>query len=359
MTTSVIGRCLPVLIGSLPVDTHDEAVSIIFEHTPDIPLWAQLPRNPKELMIPQFLPGMPGVVKENETVFVDIGSPAYENEILSFYEDYVSVTEGGLPLDGTRFAMTDDTARGFFSFIDHVKSLPSLPVAVKGQITGPISFTLGIADREKRAIFYDEQARDAAIKLLAMKATWQAKAMGCFGKPVIVFLDEPALASFGTSETISMTADDVLNCLKEVVDAVHAAGALAGIHVCANTDWSLVLDAGVDIVNFDAYGYFDRFILFPERIRSFIRNGGVIAWGIVPTSDGETIDRESVDSLVAKWRDQIGAVSGLGIETEQIVDQSLITPSCGTGSLSPEHARRVLQLTRDVSQTIRRDAGLV
>jgi hypothetical protein len=52
-----------------------------------------------------------------------------------------------------------------------------------------------------------------------------------------------------------------------VVDAIHTDGGLAGIHVCANTDWSLVLESGADIVNFDAYAYFDRFILYGDPIR--------------------------------------------------------------------------------------------
>jgi hypothetical protein len=61
---------------------------------------------------------------------------------------------------------------------------------------------------------------------------------------------------------------------QEVVDAIHADGGLAGIHVCANTDWSLVLESGADIVNFDAYAYFDRFILYGEsQIRDFLAAG--------------------------------------------------------------------------------------
>ena len=33
-------------------------------------------------------------------------------------------------------------------------------------------------------------------------------------------------------------------------------GGLVGVHVCANTDWSLVLDSSADIVSFDAYALF-------------------------------------------------------------------------------------------------------
>ena len=35
--------CLPVLIGSLPLQDHSEGVKLVFEYTPEIPLWVQLP----------------------------------------------------------------------------------------------------------------------------------------------------------------------------------------------------------------------------------------------------------------------------------------------------------------------------
>jgi hypothetical protein len=129
---------------------------------------------------------------------------------------------------------------------------------VKGQVTGPITFCTGVKDQDGRAIFYNEGLRDAAVKLLALNARWQIRTLSGPQRPVIVFIDEPALAGFGSSEMISISKEEILACLTEVVDAIHADGGLAGIHVCANTDWSLVLESGADIVNFDAYAYFDR-----------------------------------------------------------------------------------------------------
>ena len=43
-----------------------------------------------------------------------------------------------------------------------------------------------------------------------------------------------------------------------------------------------------------------------------------------------------------------------GIVPEQILSQSFVTPSCGTGSLDIDSARQVLELTRDVSERIRK-----
>ncbi len=136
-----------------------------------------------------------------------------------------------------------------------------------------------------------------------------------------------------------------------MAEAVHAEGGLAGIHVCANTEWDLIIDTAVDILNFDAYSYFDRFILYEKAVRRFIEEGRVIAWGIVPTSDAVAAETEA--SLIARWEAQAEQVEALGFDRERILSQSLITPSCGTGSLSREHALRVLELTRAVSKRLR------
>ena len=325
---------LPVLIGSLPVDDHAAASRLVFEHTPSIPLWAQLPVYPQERMVPQFAPGMPGLAFRAGTPFVDTSAERFEGELLEFYEEHMAVAEGRLEMDLSRFAFTPETARGFFVFMDRVGELAVPPVAVKGQVTGPITFCTGIADEERRAIFYNDQVRDAAVKLLAMKAGWQTRRLGSLGTTVIVFVDEPALAGFGSSEHIGMSREAVSACFEEVVAAVHSEGGLAGVHVCANTDWSLVLDSSVDIVNFDAYAYFDRFILYEPALRSFLESGRYLAWGIVPTQNVEDIDRESADSLVARWEAAAARIIALGFDRATLLAQSLITPSCGTGSLS-------------------------
>ena len=179
----------------------------------------------------------------------------------------MAVTEGEMDLEDSRFTLTTATARGFFTLLDRIKTYNDSPAALKGQITGPITFGLGVTDQNDKAIFYNEQVRDAAVKLLALKARWQVRMLSKFKLPAIVFLDEPALAGFGSSAFISMSREEVAACLNEVIDAVHDEGGLAGIHVCANSDWSVILDSRTDIVSFDAYSYFDKLILYPAHLK--------------------------------------------------------------------------------------------
>lgn len=344
---------LPVLIGSLPMDDHREAIELVLKYTPRIPLWVQLPVHKEEGMIAQFLPGLPGLAIKKDKAFIDTNSENFDDDLLKFYEDYMAVVEEKTDILCSRFALNADTANGFFELMKQIETLPDVPVAVKGQITGPITFCTGINDQNGRAVFYDEQIRDAAIKLIATKARWQVRQLSRFGCPVIIFFDEPALAGFGSSAFISISHDDVVKCFEEVIEAVHLEKGIAGIHVCANADWSLVLESSANIVSFDAYSFFDRFILYPAQIKKFIESGGILAWGIVPTLRVDDIEKETIDSLVDKWKDRARKVELLGIDKSKILAQSLITPSCGTGFLSLDHATRVLSLTRGVSDRLR------
>lgn len=152
MTAVFQANGFATLIGSLPLADHDEATELILEYMPEIPLWAQLPVNREEGMMAQFTPGLPGICREQDTLLVNSSGEAYDNELLQFYEDYLAVAEGHIKLDDSRFALKEDTARGFFTFLKRMETPAVPPLAVKGQMTGPFTFCTGIVDQDKRAI---------------------------------------------------------------------------------------------------------------------------------------------------------------------------------------------------------------
>jgi hypothetical protein len=106
-------------------------------------------------------------------------------------------------------------------------------------------------DENKRAMYYNEEFRDIIVKSIAMKSRWQIQQFKPFADNIICFLDEPILSAFGSSTYVSVKREDVVSILAEVIEAVRAEGAIPGIHCCGNTEWSILIDAGVDIVNFD------------------------------------------------------------------------------------------------------------
>ncbi len=51
------GHCRPCLIGSLPLTDYAQAARLVWEYTPEIPLWVQLPKMPGESITRQFAAG--------------------------------------------------------------------------------------------------------------------------------------------------------------------------------------------------------------------------------------------------------------------------------------------------------------
>ena len=190
-----------------------------------------------------------------------------------------------------------------------------------------------------------------------MKARWQIQKFKPYADNVICFIDEPILSAFGSSTYVSIQHDDVTSKLAEVIDAVHAEGAFAGIHCCGNTEWSLLVDAGVDIVNFDAFEFGETIALYPDHMKThLLERKNALAWGVVPTSTA--IREQSVESLVAQFEkvsDHLA--SKLGIDKKIIVEQAFITPSCGTGSMDVADAERVFKLLGETSQALKAKYG--
>ncbi len=348
-------NALPLLIGSLPMTDHTAALKLVFDHTPDIPLWVQLPLYKEEGMISQFLTGLPGFAGGTEKNLLDTSKPGFDNEMVSFFEDYLALADSGEDLSSSRFALSGSRGKGFFEFLRQVDKKGGPFIALKGQVTGPITFGTAVKDENDKDIFYHDQLRDAAIKKLAMNARWQAKEFSKRGALPIIFLDEPALAGFGTSAYITISKADVTLCIEEISREIHSERGLTGVHVCANTEWDMLLGSDIDIISFDAFSYFDKFILYPEMIRSFLNQGKILAWGIVPTAKPELVSAQNTPGLTRLLHDQMDELSQkTGIDKKTILSQTFVTPSCGTGSLDLESAKKVLRLTREVSEAFRK-----
>ena len=352
-TTHFKGDCLPCLIGSLPHTDYALAARLVWEHTPEIPLWVQLPKVPGESITHQFAAGMPGLAEEGGRAFIDTAEPRFDENLLNFYEEALALEGAAVGLDRSRFAMAPGSARGFFELIAQAERRTPPPLALKGQIIGPVTFGTSLCDRHGKAIFYDPQLRDAAVRLLALRARWQVRQLSALGRPVLLFIDDPAVTGFGSSIYIGLGREEICQALGAVIDAVHLEGGLVGVHVCANTDWTLILDSAADILSFDAYAYFDQFVIYRDAIKRFADRGGLIAWGLVPTLSPADLERETADSLFAQWRSKSDQVGRLGIDRKRLIAQSLITPACGMGTLGVDLALKALRLTRELADRIR------
>jgi len=251
------------------------------------------------------------------------------------------------------FATTEDYSKGLYAFLNLIekdKAYISSAKYLKGQITGPISFGLTVTDQNNKSIFYIDEMRDVIVKGLVMKAKWQIRELKNYFPQVILFVDEPYLVSLG-SAFVSLEKQEVIQYLNEVICGIHDEGAIAGIHCCGNTDWSVLMETDVDILSFDTYGYLDTLSLYTKELARFLERGSVLAWGIVPTSDKAL--QEDDRSLADRLTKGIKILVQKGLDEEKLLGTSLITPSCGTGTLPVELAERIIELTKGVSSLLK------
>ncbi|MBN2333251.1 MAG: methionine synthase [Deltaproteobacteria bacterium] len=339
-------------IGSLPHQQVSAASDLIVATLPEAPFWPQLPNlNYRENMYAQYAEQFPGMVvdAQGKRIFVDAGRDDFSSQLEVFYDlilhDRVS-----------SFAISKEYAAGLWEVPFRLQAeQETLQLAmIKGQVTGPISFGLTVATTDKKPIIYDDTLADVLVKHLVMKTRWQEQFLQQLfpGLPVMMFFDEPYMVSFGTA-FCSLGRETVVEMLETVFAAVDG---LSGVHCCGNTDWSLLLQTSVDVLNFDAYEFADHLFLYREDLHRFLDRGGCLAWGIVPTS--EAILKESAASLLQRFATQLEELEKAGFSRRKILEQSFITPSCGCGSLPLPWAETIFRMTGELSRHVRRTYGL-
>jgi methionine synthase II (cobalamin-independent) len=292
-------------------------------------------------MYVQYSEGFPGVVAENNSIRVE-SSKDYTKALENLYAAY-------LENDASKFPVSKDYAAGLYAFLD----LPKMsPRAVKGHVTGPLSWGLTVADENKKAILYHDVLGDAVPKLLKLKAAWQENQIKKISKNTITFVDEPIMASYGSVVASGPFSkpEKIVEMLNEVFDGI---GGLKGIHCCGNTDWPVLLKTKLDILNFDAYNYAQSLGLYPEEIKKFIARGGCIAWGIVPNNT-EPVKKETVSSLKDRLEEAMAPFTRNGLPFKEIIKHSLLTPSCSLASLTDDGAEQALKLLTDLSAEMRK-----
>lgn len=328
-------------IGSLPHVDPAAAVSAVLAALPECPFWPQLPKlGPQEGMTLQYAANFPGLRHDKGSLFIDTGDEG-RAELVAFFEQVL----GG---DEAAFGLPEERSKGFPAFLAALDAGSGASAKyLKCHVTGPVTLASALKDAKGREITFDAEFCEAVSMLLAANARWQMERLARYGKPLIVFIDEPVMEVYGSAYS-PLDEATVRGLWQPLLEAVLEAGALSGIHVCGNTDWSLLFDSGADIVNFDAYHFLDRLTLYPKEAKRFLEEGGVLAWGVVPTS--EKAEGESAEGLLERIEEGMRRFEEGGIPRELLVERALITPSCGMGGLDEPLTARILGLLAETSR---------
>jgi len=342
---------LPIAIGSLPHQDAESAIDLIFKYMPKIPFWPQLPNiDKREGMVSQFMEMFPVPHKADGDIFFGASDvyPLPEERLEIFYEKVTNDDIG-------YFKISEKYSKGLYAFKKRLKDKPELLKNIefiKCQITGPFTIGASVKNESGSPYLNDPVFMQAFIEGLKMKALWQIEFFKEFNKPVIMFIDEPYLSAFGSAYT-PINKDDVVNGLRELSAGIKASGAVTGVHCCGNTEWSIFTEvSGIDIINFDAYSFRDRFVLYADSLVGFLKRGGFICWGLVPTE--EYSDNMTLDLLINKMEQGIEVLVRKGIDPDLLYKHMLLSPSCGLGSLDIGKSEKILKILAAISKILRK-----
>ncbi len=344
-------------IGSMPFSDVGHAIDVSLSKL-DCPIWPQLSFfGLKEQMEIQYSEGIPRAVIDEVKGRMSFDTTGdYSDAFAGFYDAYMAAMD---PDSGTgdcsAMAISEEFSHGIYALEKRLKANGKKLPWLKVQTTGPISFALTIVDENKRALWYNEEFRDVIVKSMAMKCRWQIQKFKPYAENIICFIDEPILSAFGSSTYVSVSRDEVVAALNECVEAVHMDGGLAGTHCCGNTEWSILIDAGVDIVNFDAFEFGETVAMYADSMKEHLGRGGLLAWGVVPTSPA--IREQTCESLCKRLEEVMDNLAATGISKKTITEQAIITPSCGTGSMAEADAEKVFEMVKQVSTAMKKKYG--
>lgn len=320
---SAVGPASTFGIGSLPHRGADAAARLSMEAFDVLTLPSLPRRSPAESPIAQALVGTPGVtLGQYGTVAIDVArlDPAADVRTEWWRDAFV----------GFRTTIELARAEGYTG-------------PVKWQFVGPISVGLALRRAGARPEIAFPMARRAVRCHLASLSSAISSALPA--SPQLVVIDEPFLDDL-MSHDFPIAPDEAADLLSSAMAAVEPSAA-TGVHSCGATDLAPLLAAGPTVLSIpvrptvsSAAGYLDR----------FLRAGGRIAWGAVPTEGpiGSGTAR-TIGRLHAAW----SALAERGCDADLLRRQSFVTPQCGLGSLSTSVAERVCEATGLLSQAVR------
>jgi len=303
-------KCGTTAMGIMPHKDVDKALALALGL--DIPFWPQLPHvSLYEDMYIQTSENFPGITIDFEKGRLAFNTARFEEEL----NDYFTKTESP-----ETYTLTEEYSRVFKRFLS--EKLQDYR-AIRGQITGPVSFGFKVLDETLKPIIYNEEVKTILFDFIQKKVNLQYQELKKKNSNAFVWVDEPGLGyvfSGLSGYNDQQAKEDYANFIQGVEGS-------KGLHLCAEVNLPYLLELGVEILSFDAFqiGFMPK--EYTQSVAEFIKKGGIISWGIVPTEFKalEIQTPEKLESILSGYWEVITENTGLSLE--QIAEQALIAPA--------------------------------
>ncbi len=303
-------NCQTTAMGIMPHTNVAQALKLALSL--DVPFWPQLPNTSfYEDMYVQASEGFPGITVDLENKKLHFDRAKFD-EGLGDYSTRMS--------DLHNFELSRDYSVVFHRFLQENLARYT---AIRGQCIGPVSFGFRVTDADNKPIIYDDSVRSLMFDFLQRKINVQRRQMREKNANAFVWLDEPGLGWVFSG--LSGYSD--VQAKREYKDFMDGLEGIKALHLCANVNLPYLLGMGIDLLSFDAYQIEIMPRGYADAVAGFIRKGGIISWGIIPT-DSVSLGRETPETLFRLLTGYWEVVSqSAGLPMKELAGQALIAPA--------------------------------
>lgn len=303
-------RCKTTAMGIMPHTDIEKALELALSL--DIPFWPQLPRiSFYEDMYAQASQNFPGIIVDTENKRLNFNTARFEQELGDYFERMD---------DPETFALSEEYSVVYHRFL--AKEMRGYH-AIRGQVTGPVSFGFNVIDENRKPIIYNDEVRAILFDFIQKKVNVQYRELREKNPNAFVWVDEPGLGyvfSGLSGYNDRQAQEDYLGFLQGLEGP-------KGLHLCANVNLPYLLNLGIEILSFDAYQIEFMPREYASAVAEFLRGGGVISWGIIPT-ESAILAKETPETLAKRLIDYWEVVAqNTDLTQEQISEQALVAPA--------------------------------
>ena len=346
MKTKIKARYLPY--GALPYDDIKLLTHMMAKLFPQFPYLPILPNlSGKDTLVYRTLCNMPGVILKQNEITIKAGTDEYDKD-MSYLDKCFNSPKS---CDFERYTFSSPFLEKYLHIIKKFKSHNACI-----NFLGPFTISQLLMNVAKEQMLVDKSFKKLFVQAVCVKALWIIKKIKeyCHTTVPVVILEEPMLGQLSTikREDENITNEFVTNIIAEVAEKLHKAGALVGVQCMEKCDWTIPINAGVDIISFDAYNNPNNINIISEQIKDFLHKGGKINWGIVPSSSEKIIKGLSLEYTTDRFEKTIEGLSELKVPINLIYKSALVSVNNNTENLPILFAEKALIITTQLASKL-------
>ncbi len=339
-------RCLPV--GDVPYTEVKLTTRLTVKIFEACPFLAVMPNaDPNDSVLRRTLENIPGIkFKENRVIFNTVDEE-FRQKLVTLDSVYNNPEPDGLDL----YKMTPFFWGKYEQILTRIK-----PKETVVNILGPFTLSQILSSEADFQLLEDRCYRKLVIQAVTVKALWvinKIRQLSPDTTPIII-LEEPLLNRLGDvkRQYEGVTRDLIVKMYTRVIEKIKETKSAVGVQCFEKCDWKIPIDAGVDILSFNAYNYPNNLNIIAEKVNTFLASGGRINWAVVPVINEATVKTLTLDYAEKRFRKAVEGLINAGVSPKLAYNRSLVSIQGNTDKLPIFFAEKAIIIANQLSKKI-------